>query len=187
MELETLVIKAKAGDNSAYEEIFNRFNRFIYKTCIGIYISGYEMEDMIQLGNITLMKAVQKFDSSKNKSFTAYATSAIKNNYFYEIRQKSKLNSECSLSNETEDGLEFIDTIASEENIEEDLLLKEDISALKTALSKLSSEEQELIEYVYFKEGKLSDYARDRNINYITLVKLKDRILKKLRKMLTVA
>ncbi len=185
MELEDLVMKAKNGDSTAHEEIFNRFKGYIYKTCIGIYISGYDMNDLIQLGNITLIKAIKKFDPLKNKSFTPYATSAIRNNYFYEIRQKSKFNAECSINQETEEGLEFIENIASSCNIEEDLLHKEKLAQLSTALSKLQPNERELIEYVYLKEGKLIDYAKIRNMKYATCFKHKDRILKKLRRMLS--
>jgi RNA polymerase sporulation-specific sigma factor len=184
MELEDLVSRAKSGDNAAYEEIFRRFRGFIYKTCVGIYISGYDMDDLIQLGNITLVKSIKKFDFTKTKNFTAYATSAIRNNYFYEIRQKSKLNSECSLNVETEEGLELLDHIASSENIEEDLLAKESTTELYSALSMLIPRERELIKFVFINDGKLVDYARGRNMNYITCCKLKDRVLKRLRKIL---
>jgi RNA polymerase sporulation-specific sigma factor len=184
MELENLVMKAKNGDNSAYEEIFNRFRNFIYKTCIGIYINGYEIGDLIQLGNITLIKAIEKYDSTKNNNFTAYATSAIRNNYFYEIRQKSKFHAECSFNKETEEGLEILDSLPSDENIEKDFLLKEDIAALKAAVSQLLPQEKELIEYVYLSDGRLIDYAKSRGIKYVTCSKVKERAIRKLRKML---
>ena len=187
MELENLVMRAKRKDNSAYEEIFNRFKGFIYKTCIGIYINGYEMEDLIQLGNMTLIKAIEKYDPTRNKNFTAYATSAIRNNYFYEIRQKSKFHAECSFNKETEEGLEILDYLPSKENIERDFLLKENTEALKAAVSKLPPQEKVLIEYVYFKYGRLTDFAKSRNIKYVTCSKLKERVIRKLRKMLSAA
>jgi RNA polymerase sigma factor (sigma-70 family) len=185
MELENLVIRAKNGDKCAYEEIFNRFKNFIYKTCIGIYINGCEMEDLLQLGNITLIKAIEKYDSTRNKNFTAYATCAIRNNYFYEIRQKSKFHAECSFNKETEAGLEILDNLPSKENIEKDFLLKEDIAALKAAVSTLPQQERDLIEYIYFNDGRLTDFAKSNDIKYVTCSKLKERVIKKLRKMLS--
>jgi RNA polymerase sporulation-specific sigma factor len=184
MELENLVLRAKNGDTSAYEDIFNRFKNFIYKTCIGLYINGYEMEDLLQLGNITLIKAIEKYDPTRNKNFTAYATYAIRNNYFYEIRQKSKFHAECSFNKETEEGLEILDMLPSNDNIEKNFLIKEEIAALKAAVSKLPPLEKDLIEYVYFNDGRLIDFAKSRNIKYSTCCKLKERVIKKLRKNL---
>jgi len=184
MELEELVLKAKKGDEDALVEIINRFKGLIYRTCREIYIKGYDTEDLLQIGYTTLIKAVHKFDLSKNKNFTAYASSAIKNNFYYEIRQKSRYNVESSLNKELEEGIEFIDNLVSEENLDEKILHREDISSLHKALKLLSPEERNLIDYVYFKHGKLKEYSRLKNMNYVTCAKFKERILKKLKKLM---
>lgn len=185
MDLETLVLEAKRGNEAALEEIINRFKGFIVKTIRGIYISGYEPEDLLQIGYMTLIKAVQKYESYNNSSFVSYATSAIKNNFYYEIRQKSKIHSESSLNLETEDGLIIMDNLCSEENIEETIMLEEDKRKLMAALSLLTEDESDFIQFVYFHGGKIKEYSDLHNIKYVTLIKKKERILKKLRQLLS--
>lgn len=184
MDLETLVLEAKHGNKAALEEIIYRFKGFIVKTIRGIYISGYEFEDLSQIGCITLIKAVQKYEPTKNSNFVSYATSAIKNNFYYEIRQKCKINAESSLNLETEDGLIIMDNLSSEENIEETVVFEESMSELKSALSQLSKDEMDFIQFVYLDGGKMKAYSDLHNVKYITLVKKKERILKKLKKLL---
>lgn len=185
MKLENLVMEAKNGNEEAFEEIVNRFKGFIYKICKETYIAGYDTDDLLQIGYTTLIKAVQKFDLNKNNNFTAYATSAIKNNFYYEIRQKSRYNAETSLNKELDEGIEFIENIVSEEDVEKEFLLKESIKELNNALMKLSPNERELIQHVYFNNGTLKEYARLKNMNYVTCTKLKERILKKLKKLIS--
>lgn len=184
MNLEELVLKAKNGDNEALVEIINRFKGFIYKTSKEIYINGYDTEDLLQIGYMSLINAVFKFDLNKNKNFTSYVSSAIKNNFYYEIRQKSRYNAESSLNKELDEGIEFIENLVSDENLEEKVLLKEDIYSLYKALKLLSPEERELINYVYFKHGKLKEYSKIKNMNYVTCIKFKEKILKKLKKLM---
>lgn len=182
MDLDKLVLEAKKGSETAMEEIVSKFKGFIYKASKEIYISGYDLEDLLQIGYESLIKAVMKYDRSKNNNFTSYAIRAINNNYFYEIRQKSRYNSETSLNKEIDEDLNLIDLFATEECIEEDYIIREEHEQLREAIKLLKAEERELIEYVYINEGRLVDYAKLKNIKYVTCVKFKDRILCKLRK-----
>lgn len=185
MDLDELVLKAQKGDTFAVEEILKRFKPYIIKLSKTIYINGYDMEDLIQIGCITLIKAIKKYDLSKVNKFVPYATCAIKNNYYYEIRQKSKCNGETSLNQELEDGLQIIDNISSEEDIEGSYIIKEEFVALKLAFSKLSNKDSEILSYVFMNNGKLVDYAKAKNIKYITSVKRKNSALERLKKQLT--
>jgi len=185
MDLNELVIKAQKGDNAAAEEILKSFKPYILKLCRKIYINGYEMEDLIQIGYITLMKVIKNYDLSKVNKFIPYATCAIKNNYYYEIRQRSRYNSETSLNIELGEDIQFIDNIVSEENIEATLILKENIQELNSALLKLSLKDREIISYVFLKNGKLVDYAKEKGIKYITCVKRKNTALARLKNQIS--
>lgn len=184
MDLNDLVLKAKAGDKEALAKILERFKGFIYKTSKEVYIKGYDTEDLLQIGYTTLIKAVNKFDLNKNKNFTAYATSAVKNNFYYEIRQKSRFNVEYSLNKEIDEGIEIIENLNSDENIEEEYMLKESVNELNSALKKLLPKEKELILHVYFNHRTVKEFAKLNSMNYVTCVKLKDRTLKKLKKLM---
>ncbi|MCM8710698.1 sigma-70 family RNA polymerase sigma factor [Clostridium sp. SYSU_GA19001] len=184
MELEKLVLEAKKGNDKAYEEIINRFKGFICKLAKETYISGYDTEDLLQIGYTTLIKAIRKFDFSKNNNFTVYVTSAIKNNFYYEIRQKSRYNGAISLNKEIDEGIEFIENIVSDEDIEKDFLLKESIEELHAALKKLEPLERELIEHIYFSNNTMKKFAELKAINYTTCTKLKEKALKKLKNLM---
>jgi len=185
MDLDELIIKAQKGDDFAVEEILKRFKPYIIKLSKTIYINGHDMEDLIQIGYVTLIKAIKSYDVTKTNKFIPYATCSIKNNYYCEIRQKSKCNGETSLNLEIGDGIQIIDNILSEENIEASYIIKEDVSALNSALSKLSAKDKEILNYVFFNNGKLVDYAKAKNIKYITSVKRKNSALERLKKQIT--
>lgn len=85
---------------------------------------------------------------------------------------------------EIEDGIEVIENICSDENIEESIISKEINNVLLNALNKLTEEERNIIIDIYFNGNKMKDYVETHNINYIALAKKKSKILKKLRKMI---
>ena len=184
MELENLVELAKTGDKNALEEILFRFKPLLIKLSKSTFIIGYESEDLIQVGYIFIINIIKKYDSKKGSSFTAYVSCALKNNFYNEIRNKVKLNTETSINAKVDGTTEVVDFIASDENIEEDLIKIESHAILSAALKKLSKEEQELLDFVYFKSGTTTKYAELKNIKYITCAKRKTRALEKLRALL---
>ena len=184
MKLEILVEAAQKGNKKAMEEIIVRLMPFIIKKSRGIYIKGYDTEDLIQIGCISLIKAIKSFDMGVGKGFLPYATIAIINNFNYEIRQKCRCNHEYSLNTKNPEGMEFMDILTWDMDLEKEVILKEDCNKLKLALEKLSSQDRALIKYVYFNHGKLKDFALMANASYDCIVKRKYRALKKLASLM---
>ena len=58
-----------------------RYNKKLYSFCYkgarGIYVKGCEFEDLIQIGRMSIMKAVSMFDVSKGKGFISYVTNSV--------------------------------------------------------------------------------------------------------------
>lgn len=183
MELKELVIKAKANNIDAKEEILSRFKPFIIKQCNKIYLKDYTFDDLVQTSYISLLNAIKKFDIN-NDNFTAYATISIKNNLNYLIRQKAKINYDISIFKETGENIEFIDTLKDDFEIEKSYFHKEAVSALINAIKTLPKEERYIIENLYFYNKSLKDLSTELKIKYITLAKRKERILKKLKRLL---
>ena len=184
MELENLVKLAKMGDKPALEEILIRFKPLLIKLSKTTFIVGYEDEDLIQIGYISIINVIKNYDSKKGTSFTAYISCALKNNFYNEIRNKVKLNAETSLNAKIDGTAEIVDFISSEENISEDLVKRETCALLRDALKKLSIAEQELLTFIYFNNGSIAKYAQLKNAKYITCAKRKIRALQKLKALL---
>jgi RNA polymerase sigma factor (sigma-70 family) len=85
-ELEDLVKKAQEGDKISLKQVLKRFQGFMYKTANSIYINGYELEDLIQIENLALFKAVFKYNCEYKNAFTTYANTVIKNAARSELR-----------------------------------------------------------------------------------------------------
>jgi RNA polymerase sporulation-specific sigma factor len=148
LELEACILKAKSGDKTEMGKILEQYKPFIYKTAKSYNVKNHDINDLVQIGYITLMNAVSKY-KLESHTFSTYAYNSIKNSLNYVARQNKKYINDFSLntpiSSESNGCQEFIDCLESEENIEASLMKTESIKELRTSLSKLSKEERELI------------------------------------------
>ena len=69
--MEKLVQKAKAKEASATEEIIDKFKYLIFKEASRYYIPGYDLEDLIQHGYLSVIKAIAMYKLGSN-SFNGY-------------------------------------------------------------------------------------------------------------------
>lgn len=186
MDIEQLVKRGKTKDSTAVSELIRRFTPLIFKIVNSIYINGYEREDLIQIGYISVIKAIGNYNISEKSNFTAYVSNAIRNNYYNEIRKRSKQNYEISYDKILQDGMNLnLINIGENYNIEEKFIQKEDHYKLKNALSILSKEEKEFLHYILENGyGAIKEYSNLKNIKYVTLQKRKKRILEKLKQTL---
>ncbi|SHH76865.1 sigma-70 family RNA polymerase sigma factor [Clostridium magnum] len=90
-------------------------------------------------------------------------------------------NFRCSLNSLNKDGIEFIEILVSEDNVEEEAIAREQIVILAKALEKLFEGEREIIKWFYFENKPLKEYARVKGITLNTAAKRKCRALEKLK------
>ena len=171
---------AKEGNKEAIEEILESFKMFIIKQCNKIYIEGYDKEDLIQEGYISLMKAMEKYDESKG-AFVAYGTRAIVNNYYMMIRNRAKYNGTASLNRSNDENIELIDIIEGNENIEEKMILREDIKEVMEAIDDMNDSDKKLIIDLQVNKISGKQLAKELGISYVALCKRKERALKKVK------
>ena len=69
-----LSLRAKAGDRRARQRLIEKNLRLVVSVAKKYRGYGLPFEDLIQEGNIGLMKAVEKFDPEKGFRFSTYAT-----------------------------------------------------------------------------------------------------------------
>ena len=181
MDLEKLAFKAQEGDKSSLEELIIYFKPYIIKQARCTYVNGYEMNDLIQIGYVSLIKAINMYRPS-NKNFNYYALASIKRNFYYLIRQQARHNSEYSMEFQTSEGLTLADSIEDKFNLEEDYLKKEAYQKLKESLKFLNKEEKEIIQWIYFDRRSLKEYASLKGITYAQGRYKMNQVLDKLRK-----
>lgn len=72
-----LIEKALAGDKAAREVLVEQNMGLVYSVVRRFKNRGVEMEDLIQIGCVGLLKAIDKFDVSYDVKFSTYAVPMI--------------------------------------------------------------------------------------------------------------
>ncbi len=180
--VEMLAKKSKDGDNLSKENLIEEFRPFIRNLSRKTFIHGYDKNDIENECYKNLFKCLNSYDLEKHR-FVAYATNGIKNNLNDLIRKtKNRDNSEGSCALTLSDNLE--DALPSNEPNLEDMLCNEcDLDLLKYAIKKLTKEEQELIDFIFFKNNTVRLYSSLKNMCYSTAAKRKMDVLKKINKI----
>jgi len=86
-EQTELAIKAKAGDREAMDKLVKCNLRFVLTIAKEYQYGTIDIEDLINEGNIGLIKAVDRFDASKGFKFISYAVWWVRQSimqYIYE-------------------------------------------------------------------------------------------------------
>ncbi len=180
--VEMLAKNSKDGDNLSKENLIEEFRPFIRNLSRKTFIHGYDKNDIENECYKNLFKCLNSYDLEKHR-FVAYATNGIKNNLNDLIRKtKNRDNSEGSCALTLSDDLE--DALPSNEPNLEDMLCNEcDLDLLKYAIKKLTKEEQELIDFIFFKNNTIRLYSSLKNMCYSTAAKRKMDVLKKINKI----
>ena len=72
-----LITKSQQGDKEARDTIFEENAGLVYSMAKRFLGRGVEMEDLVQIGSIGLLKAIDHFDSSYDVRFSTYAVPMI--------------------------------------------------------------------------------------------------------------
>lgn len=113
---------AAAGSDSAREKLIVHNLRLVSHVVRKYYSSGKDQEDLVSIGTVGLIKAVDSFDVTHGARFATYAAKCIQNEILMHFRRIKKLQAEVSI-NETidvdRDGnpLTYGDVINSDENM----------------------------------------------------------------------
>ncbi len=163
-----------------------------------VYISkkfenaGVNVEDLISIGTIGLIKAVNTFKPEKNIKLATYASRCIENEILMHLRRTTKLKSEVSLDeplNVDWDGNELLlSDILGTENDEVYSRLEDEVNRklLYGAMKKLEPREKELMEMRFgLKTGRemtQKEVADRMGISQSYISRLEKRIITRLRK-----
>lgn len=176
--IENLVILSKTGDEYSKEKLIEEFRPFIINLSKRTFIPGYEFDDIMNECYITLFKCISLYKTEIHR-FVSYATNGIKNNIYDLIRKNIKINKICVpsiiLDNYVEETFK-----ADIPEIAELLCDKYDSECLKYAMNQLSSDELNLIIYLFYEDKTLKSYAHEKGLSYSYVVKMKRNVLDKI-------
>ena len=154
-EHEYLEAYRKGGDNHARDQLIEHNLRLVAHIIKKYYSSVRDQDDLISIGTIGLIKAVNTFDYTKGTRLATYASRCIENEILMFFRSTRKTAQDVSMDDPIDtdkDGhpLTLMDVIAEEDNTFENLDLKINSEKLYRYIAEtLDDREKEIIELRY--------------------------------------
>ena len=193
-EEQEYLSRLKEGDREAKQVLIERNMRLVAHVTKKYQNSGEDMEDLISIGTIGLIKAINTFDPVKNIKLATYASRCIENEILMYLRRNSKTKMEVSIDeplNVDWDGNELLlsDILGTDDDVISRRLEDEvEIALLGKAISKLTKREQMIIRLRFGignREGSektQKEVADLLGISQSYISRLEKRIMKRLRK-----
>jgi len=192
-EEERSAIEALArGEESARQTLVEHNLRLVVYIARRFENTGTNLEDLISIGTIGLMKAIGTYRADRNIKLATYASRCIENEILMHIRKISTQKAEVSLDepiNQDGDGNELLlsDILGTgEEEIFASLEADADLGALRQALTELNDRERQLIDMRFGLDGRKEltqkEIAQQMGISQSYISRLEKRILGKLRR-----
>jgi len=193
-EERLLLKKLQLGENNAKCTLIERNLRLVVYIARKFENTGVGIEDLVSIGTIGLIKAVNTFDLGKNIKLATYASRCIENEILMFLRRHQRAK-EVYLDdplNTDWDGneLSWLDVIPATEGDGVYQVLEEETEKdlLKAALTKLEPREQEIVNLRYGlgsgRELTQKEVADKMGISQSYISRLEKRIMKKLRREL---
>ena len=147
-EIETFAA-LRAGDSTAREKLIRHNLRLVAHIIKKYYAQPCDQDDLISIGTIGLMKAVDTFDSTRRARFSTYASRCIENEIRMQFRRERKSGQTVSLQETLEaDGdsaLTLADVIQDGFCMEDSCERQEDVRRLRQLLDTLPARERQIL------------------------------------------
>ena len=191
-EETALIARMDAGDESVRRTLIERNLRLVAYIARRFENTGINIEDLISIGTIGLIKAVNTYRSDKNIKLATYASRCIENEILMHLRKTAPQKSEASFDeplNTDWDGNELL--LSDILGTDEDLIMKPieddvDRRLLMDAVNTLSAREKEIITLRFGlggQEEKTQKEVADRmGISQSYISRLEKRIIARLKK-----
>ena len=142
--------RLKNGDSSARNELIEHNLRLVAHIVKKYYSNTNDQDDLISIGTIGLIKAVNTFDHSKGIRLSSYAARCIENEVLMYFRAAKKSAQDVSMNEPIDtdkDGnaLTLMDVMATEDNIVENLDWKVKSEQLKRYIAQVPTPRERVI------------------------------------------
>lgn len=185
------IIKSKEGDIQARNKLIEHNLRLVVFISKKYESTGYDLEDLVSIGTIGLIKAVETYKPDKNIRLATYASRCIANEILMYIRKNKKRKTEVSL----EDAINY-DTEGNELHLEDILGTDDNIifnefshqldkEILTKELTKLNDREKQIMTLRYGLAGNeeytQKEVAHMLGISQSYISRIEKKIIKKLQ------
>lgn len=186
-----LMLRVQQQDNAARATLIERNLRLVVYIARKFENTGISIEDLISIGAIGLIKAVNSFDPTKNIKLATYASRCIENEILMVLRKTNRLKMEVSFDeplNTDWDGNELLlsDILGTEPDlVSRDLDADVEKQMLHKAIRTLNAREKHIVQLRFGldqgKEHTQKEVADMMGISQSYISRLEKRIIEKLR------
>lgn len=187
-----LMSELAGGDESVREKLIVHNLRLVVYIAKKFESSGVGIEDLVSIGTIGLIKAVNTFRADKNIKLATYASRCIENEILMFLRKTSQLKNEVSIDeplNVDWDGNELLlsDILGSEADIvNKDIELEDEKNLLIRTINTMNEREKTIMSMRFGldggKERTQKEVADMLGISQSYISRLEKRIIERLRK-----
>ena len=191
-EEEEILEKLSNGDESVRKTLVERNLRLVVYIAKKFENTGVGLEDLISIGAIGLMKAINTFNADKNIKLATYASRCIENEILMYLRRSNRIKGEISIDeplNQDGDGNELLlsDILGTDPDITSRRIEEEvDKRLLRSSIKKLNNRERNIMElrfgFVSGNEKTQKEVADMLGISQSYISRLEKKIIGKIKK-----
>ena len=190
------LIKTKEGDMDARNKLIEHNLRLVVFLAKKFEGTGYDLEDLVSIGTIGLIKGINTYKIDKNIKLATYSSRCISNERLMFLRKNKRLQNEISLEdtlNYDNEGnaLSLEDILGTEIDIvDKEYESMNDKELLEQEIAKLPSRDKEIMIMRYglynTKEYTQKEVADKLNISQSYISRIEKKVIKKIQNLLKI-
>ena len=193
---EDLVKRSNTGDLEARNKLIEHNLRLVVFLAKKYDNTMYDLEDLVSIGTIGLIKGIKTYKLDKNIKLATYASRCIDNEILMFLRKNKKRMTEVSFEDSVNldsegNELHIEDIFGTEEDlVEKSIECKDDKTLLQEEVKKLDEREKEIIELRYGLSGKKEltqkELAEKLKISQSYISRIEKKVIKKLKTIMKI-
>ncbi|MBQ8782903.1 MAG: RNA polymerase sporulation sigma factor SigK [Clostridia bacterium] len=190
-EEERLLKLAESGDKVAKNKLVEHNLRLVAHVIKKYYSATTQQEDLISIGTIGLIKAIDSFKSDKGTRLATYAARCIENEILMYFRAQKKTSQDISVNEPIDidsegNPLTLIDIIATEDTILDDIYLSSMSKKMYKYISEINDKREKeiiILRYGLNNQKPLTqrEVAQKLNISRSYVSRIEKKVLSKLK------
>ena len=193
---EDLVRKSNMGDLNARNKLIEHNLRLVVFLAKKYDTTMYDLEDLVSIGTIGLIKGIKTYKLDKNIKLATYTSRCIDNEILMFLRKNKRRTKEVSFEdsiNFDSEGneLKIEDVFGTEEDIvHKSIECQEDKTTLEEEIKNLDDRDREIIEFRYglggHKELTQKELADKLSISQSYISRIEKKVIKKLKNLMKI-